>query len=89
MPIVFAATYLVVGFVQMFAIADGVQFATEWPALVGWVIAVLTSYVPLLGAALGIYGAVNAWDWSMAQSVMLFLWYVPFAIVIALLVRAG
>jgi hypothetical protein len=69
--------FLTIGFVQLFAIASGVQYGTEFPLWMSYVIAVLTTYIPILGSVLGVYGAINAWDWSLVQALLLFFWYVP------------
>ena len=39
--------YLVVGIVQLFAIMDGVAFATGFDGFVGFLIAIFTTYIPL------------------------------------------
>ena len=67
--------YFVIGIFQLFAIMDGVEYATGIEGFFGFLIAFLTTYIPLLGAGLGVYGAVNVWDWSLLQAGLLFFWY--------------
>jgi hypothetical protein len=69
--------YLIIGFVQLFAIAAGIQYGTEFPMWMSYIIALFTTYIPFIGSLLGVYGALNAWDWSLIQALALFFWYVP------------
>jgi hypothetical protein len=77
MPVFFYIGYLMVGFIQFFAIMDGVDFAFGISGFIGFIVAIFTTYIPLLGAGLGVYGAVNVWDWGFIQAFLLFFWYVP------------
>ena len=79
--------YLVVGLVQLFAIMDGLEYALGISGFLNILIAIFTTYMPLIGAGLGVYAAINVWDWSMLQAVSLFFWYIPFALIITLLDR--
>lgn len=83
----FMIAYLVIGFVQLFAVMDGVAYATGIDGFFGAMIALFTTYIPFLGAGLGVYGAINVWDWSLLQAGMLFFWFVPVGILFALLDR--
>ncbi len=76
--------YFVVGIVQLFAIADGVSFGLGIHSFFGFIIAGLLTYIPLVGSLAGVYGAVNAWDWTIWQSLALFFWYVPVLAVVLL-----
>ncbi len=42
-----------------------------------YIIAAFTTYIPIVGSVLGVYGATNAWDWPLLQALVLFFWYVP------------
>ncbi len=77
MQVFFFLAYLVIGLVQLFAVADGIEVATDLPAFVAMFLALLLTYIPLLGAGLGVYGAVEVWNWELLQAVLLFFWYVP------------
>ena len=76
--------YFVLGFVQLFAIMDGVEYATGISGVMAFFIAIFTTWIPLLGAGLGVYGATNVWDWSLVQSLAVFFWYVPVFLAIAI-----
>lgn len=77
--------YFVVGLVQFFAVWDGAEYFLGAESFVGRMFAFFLSlfltYIPLLGSALGVYGAVNVWDWSLAKSIVLFFWYVPIFVI--------
>lgn len=85
MQLFLGIAYFVVGIAQLFAIMDGVGYALGVGSIISFIIALLVTYIPLLGSALGVYGAVNVWDWSIWQAGALFFWYVPFAIVLMLI----
>ncbi|MDV2966001.1 hypothetical protein RZ532_08445 [Nitratireductor aquimarinus] len=77
MQVFIGIAYFVVGIVQLFAIMDGAGYAFDIGGFLSFIIAFFVTYIPLLGSALGVYGAVNAWDWSIWQAAALFFWYVP------------
>jgi hypothetical protein len=84
MQVFVGIAYAVVGLVQLFAIVDGIEYATGIGGFFGFIIAALVTYIPLLGSVLGVYGAINVWDWSIIQAGLLFFWYVPVFIVFLL-----
>lgn len=84
MQVFFGIAYFLVGLFQFFAVWDGVKFATDFGNIGSFVLAALSTYVPLLGSALGVYGAVSVWDWSIIQSAALFFWYVPVFILMSI-----
>ena len=67
--------YFVMGIVQLFAIWDGVMYMLGVGSFVGFILALFTTYIPLVGSAIGMYGAINVWDWGLLQSFLLFFWY--------------
>lgn len=83
MQLFFGIAYFVVGIVQLFAIADGVGFGLGVGSFISFFIAIFVTYIPLLGSILGLYGAVNVWDWSIWQALVLFFWYIPVGIIFA------
>lgn len=89
MQVFFGIAYIVVGLVQLVAIMDGVAYALDISRFFAAIIALFVTYIPLLGSVLGVYGAVNVWDWSLIQAGLLFFWYVPIFIVVLLLEGAG
>ena len=87
MQLFFGIAYFLIGIIQLFAIVDGVDYATGIDGVFAFIIAVLTTYIPFLGAGLGVYGAVNVWDWSLLQAALLFFWFIPVGILFALIAR--
>ena len=76
--------YCIIGIVQLFAIMDGVHYVSGIGGFFCFIIALFTTYIPLLGAGLGAYGAVNVWDWSWLLAGLLFFWFVPVGILLAI-----
>lgn len=80
----FQIRYFVIGLVQFFAVWEGASYFFGAESFFGRVFAffvsVFITYIPLLGSAAGVYGAVNVWDWSFTKSLILFFWYVPIII---------
>lgn len=68
----FYASYLGLGFVQLFAIMAGAQLWWGVGGFASFLIAGFTTYIPFAGQALGIYGAVSGWGWGWIQAVLLF-----------------
>lgn len=81
MQVFLGIAYVVIGFVQLFAIMDGVEYAFGISGVLSFIIALFTTYIPFLGAGLGVYGAINAWDWSILQALALFFWFVPVGVI--------
>ncbi len=77
MQVFFGIAYFVMGFVQFFAVVAGIQYALNLGRFLSVVLAFFITYIPLVGSALGVYGAVKVWDWSLLQATVLFFWYVP------------
>ena len=77
MQFFFFIGYFIVGIAQLFAIMDGVEYALDVGSFISVIIAMFTTYIPLLGSILGVYGAYIVWDWSLLASIALFFWYVP------------
>ena len=76
MAVIFGIGYLVIGFVQFFAILDALEIYLDWGVL-NFVIAVPVTYIPILGSVLGVWGAMEAWGWTLIQALALFFWYIP------------
>jgi len=83
MQVFFQLGYFVLGIVTLFAVMDGIEYATGISGIVNFFIALFTAWFPILGAGLGVYGAMNVWDWSLVQSLVVFYWYVPVFLVMA------
>ena len=76
MQVFFGLAYFAVGFAQLFAIAEFFHKKFDW-GIFDFIAALFVTYVPLLGSALGVLGAVDGWGWSYLQAGVLFFWYVP------------
>ena len=89
MQVFFMIAYIVIGLVQLFAIMDGLAYALHIGRFFAAILALFITYIPLVGSIAGIYGAVNVWHWSLLQAGVLFFWYVPVLIAIALFSGIG
>jgi hypothetical protein len=67
------AGYLMFGLFQMVAAAIGIQHLTGMWWLVCWFGALLVGWIPLVGTALGVYGAYGVWKWSLPLAIALFV----------------
>jgi len=82
--------YLIIGFVQMFAIMDGLSYALGIGKVLSFFIAIFLTYIPLVGSCFGVYGAVEVWDWHLYQAILLFFWYAiiaTFAFILTISIR--
>lgn len=81
MRVFFQIAYFIVGLVQLLAVWDGAEYFLGAESFLGRMFALFfalfVTYIPLVGSGLGVYGAVNVWDWSLEKSLVLFFWYVP------------
>jgi hypothetical protein len=89
MGVFFQIAYFLVGLFQLFATIDGIKLFTGLGTFASVVIALFLNFIPLIGSILGIYGAMNVWDWGFWQSALLFFWYIPVAIVFILASTVG
>ena len=98
MQVFFAIAYFVIGLVQFFAVWDGVELFLNADSFIGrmfsFFVSMFLTYVPLVGSCVGVYGAINVWDWPFTKAFILFFWYIPlllifggFSLVSALFVR--
>jgi hypothetical protein len=65
--------YLIFGVFQIAATASGIHQLTGFWSLLCWLGAILVGWVPLVGTALGIYGAHVEWEWSLPAALALFI----------------
>ena len=86
MPILILC-YAVIGFAQFFAVWDAMTYYVDWGVL-DFLLAMFTTYIPLLGAFLGYLGATNVCGWEPWQALALFFWYVPVGIIIMIFASA-
>jgi hypothetical protein len=79
--------YTLLGFVQIAATAAGLEYLTGLPGFLCWLLAVF-GWFPIIGTALGIYGACVAWQWTLTSAFALFLG-VPVALFVIVLVTTA
>src|SRR3974390_3249506 len=65
--------YLIFGLFQIAAAAGAIQHLTGLWWLICWIGAVLIGWVPVVGTALGLYGAHAQWEWSLPAAFALFI----------------
>ncbi|RUM02657.1 hypothetical protein [Rhizobium chutanense] len=80
MQVFIGIAYLVIGLVQLGAIAAGIEYGAGIGGILSFIIATFLTYIPLIGSFLGVYGAYHEWHWGLWQSAALFFWYVPVVI---------
>jgi hypothetical protein len=68
------AGYLVVGLIQLFAIAAGLSFALGVSDFFGFALAFFLTWIPLIGIVAGVYGAITVWGWWWLWAVLFFAW---------------
>jgi hypothetical protein len=71
----FQIAYFVMGIVQFFAIWDAFEYMLGIGSFLTFFLAVFTAYIPIVGSIMGMYGAINVWDWGWLQAFVLFFWY--------------
>jgi hypothetical protein len=68
-----ALAYLSFPIVQMFAIADGLAGSLHVPFFFSLVCAMFLTLLPLIGPALGAYGAAVSWGWPWLGAALFFV----------------
>ncbi len=79
---IFAVGYFAIGVVQIAATMQGLEEWLGWP---GWICSVLGLFIgwtPVIGTALGIYGAVAGWDWPVVWAIVLFAGFPIFFLIL-------
>ena len=86
--LIFYSIFLGLGFFQLFAIADGIDFffGTEGTFLALF-LAIISTYFPIIGPVLGVYGAYNVWGWNLIPSILLF--FTPTILFVSMLIISG
>jgi len=64
--------YLILGFLQFFAIKDGLDVWFGIHGFMGTLAALFIAQFPIIGNIVGVYGAVDAWDWLWFHAAALF-----------------
>jgi len=80
MPVLMLA-YFFMGIVQFFAIWDGVERWLGVGEFYGFLLALGTAYIPLVGSVFGFFAATDIWGWDWWWAALLFFWQVPFYLI--------
>ena len=74
LPVLFAVFYMIVTCLQFIAGIDGIMhiFGLHW-IFAGFAAALLV-FIPAIGPAVGMYGAVVVWQWPVLLALFLFFW---------------
>lgn len=82
----FRIGFYIVAIVQFFAVWSGTEFFIGAESWIGrgfaFLVALFLTTIPLVGSGVGVYGAVNVWDWALGKSLLLFFWYVPIVLLL-------
>lgn len=81
-------TFAVLGLVQWFALVDGLREVLGWPSFLCWLVALFFAWIPVVGAAAGIWGARVAWGWDWPPAFALFFGVPALALVVVVLAGA-
>ena len=82
-----AISYYCLGLVQFVAIIAFFQHVWGWWFIPSFLAAGFLAYIPIVGAAAGIYAAVHAWGWSLYAAIALFCF--PLIVWLAIMLIAG
>jgi hypothetical protein len=81
LTVIVRVVYVIMGFVQFFAIMEGTQTWWGWHWFLSGIVALFIAGIPILGTITGIMGAIKGWDWPTTAAILLFCWpYVLYAI---------
>ena len=64
--------YFALGIVQVFAIMVGLEVWLGFHWLLAIIIGLILAFIPFLGTAMGIAGAIVGWQWHWIPAVLLF-----------------
>ncbi len=84
---IFYVIYLLMGLVQIFAIVKGVQIWFGLEVILSFIVAILITYIPIVGTVAGIIGASKGWGWSYTWAILFFGW--PYLIYLILILSVG
>ena len=84
MQVIFIIGYIVIGFIQLFAIVEFFEEYLDW-GFVDVILAFFVTYIPILGSILGVLGAMDGGGWNIWQAGILFFWYLPVFLLLSLI----
>ncbi len=74
MNVIVSVVFFGVSLIQIAAIIGGLHDWLDWNIVISSILAVFITWIPIVGAVLGILGAIHAWHWELWQAVLLFAW---------------
>src|SRR5690348_5682178 len=69
-----AIVFILIGLIQMAAAISGLEHVLGIPTIVACILSFFLTWIPLIGTALGIWGAVSDWHWPWYGAAALFFW---------------
>ena len=72
MQVFFIIAYIALGFLQLFAVADGIEYGLHIGGFVGMMLALFLAPIPLVGSLVASYGAMHAWHWGLLKAAAVF-----------------
>lgn len=66
--------FFAISIIQIAAIIGAFHLWLGWNAVLSVILALVLTWFPLIGAVLGVLGAVHAWHWEWWQAILLFAW---------------
>jgi len=66
--------YIILGFIQLFAIHDGIMVWLQFPSFLAYILAFLLTYFPVIGSVVGIFAVLTVWHWPLWKTLLVFIW---------------
>lgn len=82
---IFIYGYIAMGLFQIWVIADGLTHWARIPGFIASVAAFLLTFIPVVGSGIAFFSAIAAWDWQTWAAGGVFFWYIPAAVLFAIL----
>lgn len=77
----FSIAYFVVGLIGLFAIMGQLQAWFNWHWIIAAIVALLLTYIPIIGSILAYVGMVNIWGWDRILAALIVI--IPYVFGIA------
>lgn len=85
MRVIINILFLASSIFQFFACIAGVDYTLNMGDFVSFILAIVLTWIPVVGAVFGVIGAHNVWHWGLYTSIFLFIWPMIFTFVLILL----
>jgi putative Mn2+ efflux pump MntP len=82
---VFAA-WIIISLLQLLAVAAQVQDVTQWNAVIATVVALVLTFIPVVGSVIAFFGAMDVWNWAPWLAALVFL-TVPVIVTVGAITR--